>query len=175
MTDFTLLVMMTVWALDLLVNLCLANTGRPAAGLHLPTLDDELLEAGERLLQPLPRHAAARPDGPTHVTAQLAQAQALLQLGRVEGAGQILLVGQHQDGHGVPFRQLGDLEQLKLSLLQPLRVGAVHHEDDAVGAAGVGAPEWAGLVLPAHVPQQEVLPLRSSVTASTPDLKKLSN
>ena len=46
--------------------------------------------------------------------------------------------------------------KLHLGLLQPLCARRrVHHEDDAVGAAGVAPPQRPQLVLPADVPHSE--------------------
>ena len=94
----------------------------------------------------------------------------------IHGARQILFVGQHQNRHRVLLRQFTNLQQLQLRLLQPLRVARVHHEDDAIRAAGVAAPQRPGLVLAAHVPQQEVVRFAAALRANT-NLKKknLSN
>ena len=69
------------------------------------------------------------------------------------------------------LRQFTNLQQLQLRLLQPLRVARVHHEDDAIRAAGVAAPQRPGLVLPAHVPQQEIVGFAAALSANT-NLKK---
>ena len=89
----------------------------------------------------------------------------------IHGARQILFVGQHQNRHRVLLRQFTNLQQLQLRLLQPLRVARVHHEDDAIRAAGVAAPQRPRLVLPAHVPQQEVVRFAAALRANT-NLKK---
>ena len=45
--------------------------------------------------------------------------------------------------------------QLHPCFLEAFWLGGVDNEDDAVSAAGVGAPQRADLLLPAHVPHQE--------------------
>ena len=86
--------------------------------------------------------------------------------GSIHGAWQILFVGQHQNRYRVLLCQFTNLQQLQLRLLQPIRVARVHHEDDAVGAAGVGPPQRPRLVLPADVPQQEVVGFTSALSAN---------
>ena len=140
-----------VWSLNLFVDPVLAGGGWRSARIS-PLLDYELLEAGEGLLQPLARHAAAGLDGPAHVPPQVLHPELLLQLAEVPGQGQVLLVGQHQDGHRVPLCQLGYLEKLELGFLESVAVAGVHHEDDGVGAPGVAPPQGPGLVLAPDIP-----------------------
>ena len=81
---------MTVRPLNLLVESPFTGGGRSTASASL--LDDELLEAGECLLQALPSDGTAGLDGPAHVPAEVCQAELLLQLGQLLGQGQVLLV-----------------------------------------------------------------------------------
>ena len=96
-----------MWALYLLIRLWFAYTGGSAR--HLASLKYQLLKVVQRLLQPLPGDAAAGADCPADPPAQLAQPQPGLEASRVQGPRQVLLVGEDQDGDGVPLSQLSDL------------------------------------------------------------------
>lgn len=78
---------------------------------HLAALDDHLVEGLHALVQavagdgarrlhvPHVRRGLAGRDGGLALLAELVEAQQPLQLARLARAGQVLLVGQHQDGH----------------------------------------------------------------------------
>lgn len=127
---------------------------------ELSPLEDHVVERVEPLVQPLAGDGARG----LHVAAvrvararrQLAQPQQPLQLPRLARARQVLLVGQHQDGHARVVRRLGRADQLHLGLLHALHVHRVQHEHDAVRAARVRLPQRPQLLLPAHVPHEEV-------------------
>lgn len=74
----------------------------------------------------------------------------------LHGIGQVLLVGEDEDD-GVPHLPvIDDAVQLLAGLVDAVAVGAVHHEDQALGPGVVMPPERPDLVLAAHVPHVEL-------------------
>lgn len=66
-----------------------------------------------------------------------------------------LFVREHEYGHIAHLVRAQDAVQLLARLLHARAVLAVHHEDEALRALEVVAPQLPDLVLPAHVPHLE--------------------
>ena len=81
--------------------------------------------------------------------------EGILNVGGAEGGLEVLLVGEDEEGDVLVVLVLHRPPQLHLGLVQPLLLGAVHHEDDPVRAPRVAPPQRPQLVLPADVPHRE--------------------
>lgn len=107
----------------------------------------------DTLVQALTGDGARGLDVPVVARAERFEAEKCLDLGHVQGAREVLLVGQHEDGDVA--RVLADLEQLEFGLLQSVLFGGVDDEDDAVGAASVRPPKRPQLFLTSDVPNEK--------------------
>ena len=92
------------------------------------------------------------------------QAQLVRHLRHIDGVGQILLVGKHQHLHSLQLRLTQQLLELIPRFRDPVRVVAVHHEDQPLDVVEVEPPQRPDLVLAPHVPHREVhIPVLNSV------------
>lgn len=66
---------------------------------------------------------------------------------------QVLLVGQHGDGHGLQVGIVHQQVELFTRLVEAAGVGRVHHEQDCVGLKVVVAPELPDGGVPAEIPR----------------------
>ncbi len=113
-------------------------------------MQDQLVQLFDTLVQALTGNGARGLDMPVVTRAERFEAEKCLDLGNVQRAREVLLVGQHEDGDVA--RVLADLEQLQLGLLQSILFGGVDDEDDAVSATCVRPPKRSQLFLTADVP-----------------------
>lgn len=109
----------------------------------------------ESLLEPVPDDGAGGLQVPRRGGAELAGGQHLLHLRERQRVPQVLLVGHDEHRHPLVLRDPRDFVQFRLGFLHPLHVHRIHHEDDAVGAAGVGLPQGPQLLLAPDVPEVE--------------------
>lgn len=98
----------------------------------LLALLDHVVQGVEPVVEALARDGARRLDVVQVARAELVQSEVLLDLLGVPGAGQVLLVGQYQNGHLTVVRALGGAHELHFRLLHALHVHAVHDEHDRV-------------------------------------------
>lgn len=122
---------------------------------HLAPLGDHGVQFAEAFRQALADDGAGRLQVPRRGGAQLPEGQGVLHLAGAQRVPQVLLIGHHQHGDALVLRQPGDLVQFRLGLLHALAVHRVHHEDHAVGAAGVRTPQGAQFLLASHIPKVE--------------------
>ena len=99
--------------------------------------------------------SASRLNEPVAVPEQ-GQPQLVSDLGGVQGARHVLLVGEHQETGVSQTVVCQDPLQLLPRLLHPQAVGTVHHEDDAVAVVKVVLPQRSYLGLAPDVPDSEV-------------------
>ena len=81
----------------------------------------------------------------------LAQLEPLDQLVRGDGAREVDLVAEDEQGHLGEGRVAQRLVQLVARLVEPLDVRAVDHEDKGVAALVVMPPEWPKFVLSSNI------------------------
>ena len=67
--------------------------------------------------------------------------ESILDVRGTEGLLEVLLVSEDQEGDVLVVLVLHRSPQLHLGLVQPLLLGAVHHEDDPVRAPRVAPPQ----------------------------------
>lgn len=127
----------------------------PLLGAALPGSELELVgEPRETVLEPVAgvRVGALHELGSCELC--LAEIEHVGDLGGVAREGAVLLVGEHEQ-RDVAVLDVGVCQHrlhLGLGLLEPLRVGAVHHKDDPVRLQKVLLPAVADLLLSAQVP-----------------------
>ena len=75
---------------------------------------------------------------------------------RFHGVREVLFVGEDQDDGVLHLPVVDDPVELLPGLVDPVPVGAVHHENEALGAGVVMSPEGPDLVLAPDVPHVEL-------------------
>lgn len=113
------------------------------------------MEPVQTLPESVPYDGAGWLQVPGSRRAQFFQRQQFLNLSESQRVPQVLFVGDHQQGHPLVFRGLGDFMELRFGLLHALRIHRVHHEYDAVRASRVRLPQRAQLLLATDVPEVE--------------------
>ncbi len=108
-------------------------------------------EPGEPFVESVARRRAGRLNVPVPIS-DPGQTQLLLDLVRLHGIRQVLLVGEDQDDCVAHLAVVNNAMQLLSSLVDPVAIRTVHYEDQALGAGVIVPPKWTYLILPAHVP-----------------------